>query len=112
MCYKYRYYIQNTAFIVRDIGAFLETENVKYLFAFKWEWITRELRVNKQDIKIIFVDGDSMIPTLNPGDIMLIVKDHGKMIQDGISVIRFEGTLLVKRFQRLPGNILKIISDN
>lgn len=41
-----------------------------------------------------------------------VVKDHGKMIQDGIYVIRLKGTLLVKRLQRLPGNILKIISDN
>jgi len=95
-------------------GAFPpEGEEVKDLLAFKRDWIINELRVSVGGLSMLFVEGDSMTPTLNPGDIMLIVKDQNMAdIQDGIYVVRLEGALLVKRLQRLPGNKLKVKSDN
>ncbi|MBI5644121.1 MAG: LexA family transcriptional regulator [Deltaproteobacteria bacterium] len=94
-------------------GAFPpEGEEVKDLLAFKREWIINELRVNVGGLSLLFVEGDSMTPTLNPGDVMLILKDQEMAIQDGIYVVRLEGALLVKRLQRLPGNQLKVKSDN
>lgn len=53
-----------------------------------------------------------MEPTLRPGDMMLIVKQGAQPVTDGIYVVRLEGTLLVKRLQRLPGNALNVSSDN
>lgn len=94
-------------------GAFPpEGEEVKDMLAFKRDWIISELRVNVNQLSMLFVEGDSMAPTLSPGDTMMIVKDQGMAIQDGIYVVRLEGALLVKRLQRLPGNQLKVKSDN
>lgn len=95
-------------------GAFPpEGEEVKDLLAFKRDWIINELRLSVGGLSMLFVEGDSMTPTLSPGDIMLIVKDQNMAnIQDGIYVVRLEGALLVKRLQRLPGNQLKVKSDN
>ena len=53
-----------------------------------------------------------MEPTLRPGDIILIDKSNSAASRDGIYVIRIDNALLVKRVQRLPGNIIKISSDN
>lgn len=99
--------------VAAGAGAFPpEGEEVKDMLAFKRDWIISELRVNVSGLNMLFVEGDSMTPTLNPGDVMLIVKDQELVIQDGIYVVRLEGALLVKRLQRLPGNILKVKSDN
>lgn len=93
-------------------GAFPpEDEEVKDLLAFKREWIISELRVSAEQLVTLFVEGDSMTPTLNPGDIMLMIKDQ-VMVRDGIYVVRLDDALLVKRLQRLPGNLLKVKSDN
>lgn len=93
-------------------GAYVETETVTDVLAFRKEWIANELRVSTKDLSVIFVEGDSMTPTLNPGDIMLVVKDHGLMPQDGVYVISLDGTLLVKRLQKLLGGRIAIQSDN
>lgn len=94
-------------------GAFPpEGEEVKDMLAFKRDWIISELRVSVGHLSMLFVEGDSMTPALNPGDIILIIKDHELAIQDGVYVVRLEGALLVKRLQRLPGNLLKVKSDN
>ncbi len=94
-------------------GAFPpEGEEVKDMLAFKRDWIISELRVSVGHLSMLFVEGDSMSPALNPGDIILIVKNHEPAIQDGVYVVRLEGALLVKRLQRLPGNQLKVKSDN
>jgi len=93
-------------------GAYIETEQVTNVLAFRKEWIANELRVSVKDLVVLFVEGDSMTPTLNPGDIMLVVKDHGLMPQDGVYIITLDGTLLVKRLQKLLGGKLAIQSDN
>ncbi len=93
-------------------GAYVEAEHITDVLAFRKEWIANELRVSVKDLAVIFVEGDSMTPTLNPGDIMLVVKDHGTMPQDGIYVISLDGTLLVKRLQKLLGGRIAIQSDN
>ena len=93
-------------------GAYVETEEVTDILAFRKDWIANELRVGVKDLAVLFVEGDSMTPTLNPGDIMLVVKDQGRMPKDGVYVITLDGTLLVKRLQKLLGGKIAIQSDN
>jgi len=93
-------------------GAFVAEEAVKDVLVFRKEWIANELRASVKDLAVIFVEGDSMTPTLNPGDILLVHKHNDEALKDGIYVIRLEDTLLVKRLQRLPGARLQVSSDN
>lgn len=56
------------------------------------------------------VHGDSMEPTLQHGDIVLV--NHEKTRGDGVFVIRMGNALRVKRLQWLANGDLRISSDN
>jgi len=79
-------------------------------FAFRRDWLSeRGLRADR--LALISARGDSMRPTINAGDTLLI--DMGDApVRDGIYVIRMGGELYVKRIQRLPGGLAKVRSDN
>lgn len=93
-------------------GAVVGSEHVMDVLHFKEEWIRAELRVSPADLYLIFVDGESMEPTLRPGDIILVDRRDHAQRRDGIYVLRLDGTLLVKRLQKLPGGNIKVSSDN
>lgn len=93
-------------------GALPETEEIKDFLAFKQDWIRSVLRVSPQDLKLIYVDGDSMEPTLHNGDIILVNVGNNAVVRDGVYVVRIGEAILVKRLQRLPGDMLKVKSDN
>jgi len=67
--------------------------------------------VNPQAVDIFFVRGDSIMPTLNNGDVLL-VSSNLEQIGDGIYVLHSDGLLQVKRLQRQPGGQLRVTSDN
>ena len=79
---------------------------------FKREWIRRELRASVSDLYLLYVEGDSMEPTLCEGDIVLIQKRGTEPLRDGIHVLRVANSLHVKRVQFLPGGKIKVRSDN
>jgi len=94
-------------------GAVVEDEQVTDSLAFKRQWIHQELNANPNDLYLIYVDGESMEPTLRPGDIILVDRRSAQSVpRDGIYVLRMDGSLLVKRLQRLPGRQVKVTSDN
>ncbi len=63
---------------------------------------------------MIRVEGDSMAPTLNAGDDILVDPDAlGDGLRDGIYVLRVDGALLVKRLAIHPfGGRVTVQSDN
>ncbi len=64
------------------------------------------------DLRFIHAYGDSMAPTLNSGDVLLIDTGVTEVRIDGIYVLRAHGRLFVKRVrQRMDGNF-EISSDN
>ncbi len=94
-------------------GALVGAVEVKDWLVFRRDWLERELHASESDLYLIEVDGESMEPTLRPGDTILV--DHrsqGQITRDGIYVLRMDGTLLVKRLQRLPGRLVRVSSDN
>lgn len=94
-------------------GAVVDREQAVDFLSFKTEWIRVNLNASPSDLYLIHVEGESMEPTLRPGDVILI--DHREapaLPRDGIYVVRMDGTLLVKRLQRLPGAQVKVSSDN
>lgn len=94
-------------------GALVEAERVSDTLMFKRSWIHQELHAQPNDLYLIFVDGESMEPTLRPGDIIVVDRREANTIpRDGIYVLRMDNSLLVKRLQRLPGRKVKVTSDN
>lgn len=102
-----RYNIQASA----GHGADVSMENIMHPMAFRKYWIDNILSVCANSLIVIGVKGDSMEGEINNGDIILINKEDN-MLLNGIYVIRIEGDLIVKRIQRLPGGIIKVISAN
>lgn len=94
-------------------GSAVPQENVAESLMFKSSWIHQELHAQPNDLYLIYVDGESMEPTLRPGDLILVDRRSADAVpRDGIYVIRMDGSLLVKRLQRLPGRKVKATSDN
>lgn len=93
-------------------GAIVDKEEIIDVLHFKQEWIRQELRASQADLYLIYVDGESMEPTLRPGDIILVDHRDQQCSRDAIYVLRMNGALLVKRLQRKPGGLIKVSSDN
>jgi phage repressor protein C with HTH and peptisase S24 domain len=93
-------------------GTIVDGEPVVDALAFKEEWIRQELRTTPEDLRLIYVSGDSMEPDLRAGDIILIDHTDTHASREGIYVLRLDDALLVKQLQRLPGGMLRVISRN
>lgn len=74
--------------------------------------LANDLGVCSSQTEIIFAQGDSMLPTIEGGDSLLV--DHSrKDIYDGkIYCVRIEGQLYAKRLQKIPPNTIVVVSDN
>ncbi|MEQ1509565.1 MAG: S24 family peptidase [Sphingopyxis sp.] len=96
-------------------GGVVEDDLAIDQLGFDERWL-RKLSPNLQALAIIRVEGDSMHPTLNHGDdIMVDSSDCIERLRDGIYVLRRDGALLVKRLSRAvsgPVRGMNIISDN
>lgn len=95
-------------------GALVDTERKRPYFGFDQQWLRRLTASAPDRLEVIRVEGDSMAPTLNAGDDILVdLGDAGERLRDGIYVLRVDGTLLVKRLAIHPvGRRVTVQSDN
>lgn len=94
-------------------GASVDGEPVEGEVAFDPKWL-RDLGADPRALSIIRVEGDSMAPTLNDGDDILVDGgDAAARLRDGIYVLRMDDVLMVKHVARAPGQgRISVISDN
>ena len=94
-------------------GASVDGEAVEGEVAFDPKWL-RDLGADPRALSIIRVEGDSMAPTLDDGDDILVDGgDAAARLRDGIYVLRMDDVLMVKRVARAPGQgRVSVISDN
>jgi phage repressor protein C with HTH and peptisase S24 domain len=94
-------------------GALDQDEGPAGAFAFDPRWL-RALGGRPDMLSIIRVDGESMAPTLNDGDdIMVDRADGAGRLRDGIYVLRMDDVLMVKRLALTPRRArVSIRSDN
>ncbi len=94
-------------------GASIDGEAVEGEVAFDSRWL-RDLGADPRALSIIRVEGDSMAPTLDDGDDILVDGgDAAARLRDGIYVLRMDDVLMVKRVARAPGQgRISVISDN
>jgi phage repressor protein C with HTH and peptisase S24 domain len=95
-------------------GAIVGDETAQPYFAVDRRWLKGLTAAAPGDLSIIRVEGDSMAPTLNDGDDILVdTSDREARLRDGIYVLRVEGNLLVKRLAVHPfGKRVTVQSDN
>ena len=84
-------------------------------YHFKSSWIAHRLRANPASLRIMHVEGDSMMPTLQDGDVVLVDLGRALPTPPGIFVL-FDGMgLVAKRLEYIPNSdppCVRIISDN
>lgn len=95
-------------------GAIPSHEVGKPYFAFDQRWLSALTRTPASRLSIVRVQGDSMAPTLNPGDDILVdPADCGERVREGIYVLRVDDALVVKRLALNPkGRRVTVQSDN
>ena len=95
-------------------GAFVSQELGKPYFAFDERWLKALTPSSPSNLSIVRVEGDSMAPTLNAGDDILVdLGDSGARLRDGIYVLRIDDALVVKRLALNPvGRRVTVQSDN
>ena len=95
-------------------GAIVSEELGKPYFAFDERWLKALTPSSPANLSIVRVEGDSMAPTLNAGDDILVdLGDAGDGLRDGIYVLRIDEALVVKRLALNPvGHRVTVQSDN
>ncbi len=94
-------------------GMVIHEENIIYHLTFQMNFLHRVSNAPLEKLSVITVDGDSMEPTLSPEDTVLIDRTQTTPKKDGIYVLRYDDSLLVKRLRYDPQRrIVTIISDN
>jgi phage repressor protein C with HTH and peptisase S24 domain len=84
-------------------------------YHFQREWILHDLKADPSQLRIMHVEGDSMMPTLHSGDVVLVDMQRRSPTPPGIFVL-FDGMgLVAKRLENIPNNDppkVRVISDN
>jgi len=95
-------------------GALADSELAHPYFAFDERWLKALTASPASNLSIVRVEGDSMAPTLNAGDDILVdLGDSSDRLRDGIYVLRIDDALVVKRLALNPvGRRVTVQSDN
>jgi len=95
-------------------GAIVSEGLGKPYFGFDERWLKALTATPAANLSIVRVEGDSMSPTLNDGDDILVdLGDCGDRLRDGIYVLRADDALVVKRLALSPmGRRVTVQSDN
>ncbi len=80
--------------------------------AFGHDWVRRSFGIGPEDLMLESAVGESMTPTIQDGDILLIDSTDRRFREFGIYVLEYAGARLVKRVQRKLDGSLLLISDN
>lgn len=77
-------------------------------------WADRTLRPYSNDKNLSFIHaiGDSMAPTFNDGDVLMIYTGDKSIKEDKIYVIEAHGRLFIKRMRQRIDGVFEISSDN
>ena len=84
-------------------------------YYFRKSWLRERLQANAEDLRMVYIEGDSMEPTLCQGDMLLIDLTKTSPSPPGIFVL-FDGMgLVAKRLEFIAGSTpprLRVLTDN
>lgn len=93
-------------------GGSLETSGeVDGGLVFKRSWLASRTTTNPDSLRIMTVSGDSMTPTFDDGDVILVDEKKRELMADRVYVVRLGDEIFVKRFRQKPGRWL-FMGDN
>ncbi|WKE64366.1 LexA family transcriptional regulator [Gallaecimonas kandeliae] len=92
-------------------GAINGDEPVKRHLAFRRKWLSFK-KLGGANLAVVFAKGDSMEPTINDNDSLLVNLDSTKPLDGKIFVVRLGDELYAKRIQIRWDGAIELISDN
>ncbi|MDY7000750.1 MAG: S24 family peptidase [Thermodesulfobacteriota bacterium] len=91
-------------------GGGLETQpRVLASYAFRTEWLLRKGRI--ESMRLVRVTGESMEPTLEDNDMVLVDLSRTDILVGRIYAVRMDNEIVVKRLEKKPGKLM-LVSDN
>ena len=84
-------------------------------FHFRRAWIRDRLKAAPSMMRVMAVQGDSMVPTLDEGDVILVDLNQRNPVPPGVFVLHDGMGLVAKRLEHVPMSDpprVRIISDN
>ncbi|MEW6529211.1 MAG: S24 family peptidase [Thermodesulfobacteriota bacterium] len=88
-----------------------EQGGVPQKYAFRAAWLNHIIS-DPQKAILMDVDGDSMSPTLQDKDTVLIDLSRKEIVAEGIYAVAVANVIQLKRLSILPGGQIRVIADN
>ncbi|WOG28120.1 XRE family transcriptional regulator [Endozoicomonas sp. 8E] len=93
------------------MGSVVQGEEVSEYFAFNKTFLSRQLGVSGESLAFVTISGDSMLPTFQDGDQVLVDLSRRSVQCEAVYLIQTEDGLMAKRVKQVQHE-LKITSDN
>lgn len=74
--------------------------------------LIEDIGANPGTTEFIICEGDSMLPSIEAGALLMVDKSQTKILDGKLYCIRLNNSYTAKRLQFIPPNSLKVISDN
>ncbi len=102
-------------YVMDDNGGMMATDAIKADWGLPESYLQSELRISRKSARIIEVIGDSMHPTLQSGDRVMVNTADKNPSPPGVFALWDGYGIVVKRIERVPRSDppeIKVISDN
>lgn len=92
-------------------GMFVLSEEISAYYAFRKDWLNR-IATSAKSVVLMAVNGNSMHPTIQNKDTVLIDTGRQTILEGLLYAIRLDSTIMIKRLTHRPGDIINVVSDN
>ncbi|MBF0352610.1 MAG: helix-turn-helix transcriptional regulator [SAR324 cluster bacterium] len=92
-------------------GSFSGSEEITEFVGFNKNWLSKTARTSSDQLAMVQVSGDSMVPTLSDGDQILVDLNQTQYAREGIYLLELDDAVMTKRL-RNNKNGFDVISDN
>ncbi len=87
------------------------SEDISEHFGFSKQWLSSQLGVHSDQLAFVSVRGESMQPTLEDGDMILVDMSQNQVHREDVYLLHTDDGLMTKRLKPLKTGI-KVQSDN